>query len=280
MRKIVLLFFTAVCAPSCTQHENLSDSTFYFNLTISNPAQSFKISLSIRPHPHIPRQGRMYLRRMDENSTILDYRENGILRKKMLDTVNLDTRTFGQFFDLINKAGAWELKNDIGKRTDGNAYHFTLRDSAREHAFSLMGTSDNEYLQKLSVFCLDLFETYYPKILIADHSSEIDLKKIDRKSHGEKVFHIRIIQSGDSIKFNRNDTLYSVSWDRFIVLWRILENNHALELESNTEFSEKYPVEYRLFLRRGDVIRLIVVMAPSKLKDKRYLNVINAIESL
>lgn len=277
--KIICLLFFYVFN-SCGKNETIDDPSFFLNLVVSNPAQSLKLSLNIVPHPSSPHSGLLYLHRVQENSNVLDYRETGVLRERMFDSVPLSREIFEDFSFLIREAHVWELGNVIGQRTDGNVYHFMLKDSTRKHTFSVMGMSNNKPLQKLIAFCLEQFYTYYPEISLMAASSEIEIKKYNRLTSKQDSTYIRIIKHENDIKLFIEQRFFSITKSEFVELWRILENNHIWDLSTNTEFAGKYPLEYRLCIKRDSRICNFTVFAPSKLSDKRYFNIINSVETL
>ena len=281
--RLKIIFLNLSCLlliTSCGGNEYLTDPTFYLNFAVSNPAQTFKLSLILRRHPSSEHIGIMYVQRVQNNSMIPDYRESGIVRRRLLDTITLDQSSFGEFSKLVKKAAVWEQENSFGERTDGNAYHITVIDSLRKHGFSVMGKSSNKSLDELAAFCLQQFNLNFPKIPILKFDSEIDLKSFDRRIDKTDSLYIKVINSGGTITTFRNGNGYSLKTDQYIELWRVLENNSVWNLQTNTTLSTKYPIEYRLTLRRGDLRHSLVVYAPSKLSDKRYLDVLTCIETL
>ncbi|KAB2879072.1 hypothetical protein F9K33_10855 [bacterium] len=281
MKNVFLIYSCSLLLiNSCGPDETIGDPSFHLNLIINNPAKPFKVSLNICRDPYSDQIGLIYIQRIQENSSIPDYRENGVVRRQMLDTVQVEKKAFAEFASLIKKANIWEQENLIGRRTDGNAYQFTVKDSLREHSFSVMGVSENVYMQELATFCLDQFDLHFPSIPVMEINSEISLKKYDRLTNAIDSVQIRIIKSGNAITALYNQRPFRLTENQYIDLWQIMENNHIWNLETMTKFETKYPVEYRLSVKRGIRSNSIIVYAPSKLSDKRLFNIINFIETM
>lgn len=281
MKKFFIIYSCSLLLiNSCGQDETIRDPSFHLNLIINNPAKPFKVSLNICRDPYSEQSGLIYIQRIQENSSIPDYRENGVVRRQMLDTVHIEKKAFAEFASLIKKTKIWEQENSIGRRTDGNAYQFTVKDSLREHSFSVMGVSEHEYMQELAMFCLTQFDLHFPSIPVMEINSEISLKKYDRLTNTMDSAQIRIIKSGNAITAFYNRRPFRLTEDQYIELWQVMENNHIWNLETMTKFETKYPVEYRLSVKRGIQSSFVIVYAPSKLPDKRLFNIINFIETM
>jgi hypothetical protein len=281
LKKLVLIFLVPFFFyNSCGKEEPIKDPSFCFNLAVVNSAQPLKLSMDIRP-PHASySEGIIYIHRINGHPASLDYREAGTVRRHMLDSIPLSRETFEKFSMLVRQAGVWEQQDVFGTRTDGNAYQITVSDSLLQHIFSVMGYTENKPLLELIAFCSGQFEIQFPSISIMDINSELIITKKDRVGGKQDSTLTRLTKRDNEIILNRAQTAHTLSGDEYVELWRTLENNRVWDLSSNIEFVSKYPIEYRLEVRRGDLMKEFVVFAPSKLKDKRYFNVINHIEAL
>lgn len=265
---------------SCGKEEPLKDPSYCFNLTIVNPAQSLKLSMDIRP-PHASySKGILYIHRINDHPVSLDYRETGVVRLHMLDSVSLSEETFVKFSTLVRQAGVWQQGDIFGPRTDGNVYQITVSDSLHQHTFSVMGQIENSALTKLIVFCSEQFENQFPSIPIMDFNSELVIRKHDRVGEEQDSTIIGFTKKGSEIILYRGRSVYPLSKEEYIQLWRTMENNRVWDLRSSVEFISKYPIEYSFEVRRGELMNEFIVYAPSKLTNKRYFNVINHIEAL
>ncbi|MBL7996310.1 hypothetical protein JNM05_13150 [bacterium] len=281
MKKFVLIYSCGLLLiNSCSRNEPIRDPSFRLNIIVNNPAKPFKVSLTICPDPHSEQTGLIHIQRIQENSSVPDYRESGVVRRKILDTVSLERDAFEKFALLIKKTKIWEQQNSIGRRTDGNAYQFTVKDSLREHSFSVMGSSENTNLEELTTFCLDQFELHFPSIPVMGVDSEIDLRKYSRLTNAFDSVWVRMVSFENTLLASYERRPFPLTGNQYIELWQVMENNDIWKLETATKFETKYPVEYRLSVRRGTLTNSFVVYAPSKLADKRYFNVINFIEML
>ena len=276
---VILLSILFLC-DSCSREELIKDPSFCFNLVIVNPALPQKLSIDIRPPHAVYSAAMVYIHRMDDHAASLDYRENGVVRRNMLDSMSLDQASFKKFSLLVKQAELWEQKDIFGPRTDGNAYQFILSDSLRQHVFSAMGEIRNPPLTDLITFCTEQFELLFPSIPIMSLNSEIAIKKLDRVSSKWDSTDIRLSKNEKGMILHQGRTAYRLTSDEYIELWRILENNRIWDLHSDQEFVSKYPIEYRVSVKRGDLSNEFIVFAPSKIADKRYFNVINHIETL
>lgn len=282
MKKIFLIFFVALFIfNSCGNEDPIKDPSFCFNLVITNSARSLKLSLDIRPSQTLNSTGMIYIHRIGGHSPSLDYREHGAVRRHLLDTMLLNQKTFEKFSRLVRQSAVLEQKDIFGTRTDGNVYQIHITDSLRQNIFSMMGQTENRPLLELIAFCFGQFEEQFPAIPVMDFNSEIVVKKFDRVSAKQDSAFIRLIKKDYDITLYRGHAVSDpLTADTYVELWRTLENNRVWDLKSNREFISKYPIEYHLLVKCGDRMNEFVVYAPSKLKDKRYFNVINHIEAL
>lgn len=198
----------------------------------------------------------------------------------MLDSMPLEFEAYDKFSKLVRESRIWEQKDIFGTRTDGNAYVLNVSDSSRNHSFSLMGQVENRALLELIDFCAGQFNVQFPPVAVMDLESEIVIKKFDRVGFDKDSVYIRFMKNDDTMIFHHGPMSYALTEDEYVELWRVLENNRIWDLKSNVQYATKYPVEYRLAVRRGELSNEFTVYAPSKLSDKRYFNVINHMEAL
>jgi hypothetical protein len=281
IEKKIFTCFCLLTVLACGKKETIRDPSFCFNLVVTNPARQLKYSIEIRPPHSTYTTALIYLRRAGDHPDLPDYRVKQIVRRNLLDSIPIDAETFGEFSRLFYESDAWEKKDVIGQRTDGNAYRIRLQDSARTHTFSVMGENGDKALHKMIRYCMDEFENKFPPIPILDSDCEIDLTKVSRLDEKPDSLRLRVVKISDSITAHgsQNKT-FSINTDAFLEMWQILENNKIWVLTDNRDYAFKYPVEYRLNLRRGALVHRVIVFAPSKLSDKRYYNAVNHIENM
>ena len=281
IEKKIFACFCFLSVLTCGKKETIRDPSFCFNLVVTNPARQLKYSIDIRPPHSTYTTALIYLRRAGDHPDLPDYREKQVVRRNLLDSLPMETETFEEFSRLFYLSDVWEKKDVIGQRTDGNAYRIRLQDSARTHTFSVMGESGDKTIHEMIRYCMDEFENKFSPIPVLDSDCEIDLAKVSRLDGKPDSLRLRVVKISDSITaYGAQNKTFSVNTDAFLEMWQLLENNKIWALTDNKDYESKYPIEYRLKLRRGTMSHLVSVFAPSKLSDKRYYNVINHIENM
>ncbi len=247
----------------------------------SHPGQKVKWSVDIRPPHRDYKTPLIYLHRPENLPTKPDHWEPGVVRQNLLDSLPLDAKTFEKISRLIGESGLWEKDDVIGLRSDGVAYKILLKDSLRSHSFSVMGKTGDAAIDELISLCADQFQSQFPTVDVLDSDCEIGLLRGSAVREVPDTLHVRIKKEGRDAKVYRDGAYVdSMTSDRFVEMWQIMENNRVWEITSNDEYGSRYPIRYEIHVRRGHLKNSWTVFAASKLSDKRYFNIISHIENL
>jgi len=271
------LFFTSFVACHHTPH---LPSFFDLRWTISNSSEAFKISLQLQNNPSDSSTGLLSVQRLSEN--VLDYREQNIVRRNMLDTIKLPIEEYRLFLALTQKLQSKDRLQEIEGQGGGSYYSFEIRESRGVRSFSWVGKPKDEDMQTFGEVCEGCFHEKFPEVPCLEADGSIEWKLNDRIKKPRDSHHKRIVKKGMKIYLQegRDSQFTPILTDDYIELCRVLENNHVWQLASNTEFAIKYPQEYEVTIQRGDSSHFFRVFAPSRLTDRRYFNILNAMESV
>ena len=274
--KCLLILSLAI---SCRSTDLLPPS-FELHWTISNSSEAFKVSLHLRTNPADSATALLNVHRVSQG--VLDYREKNRVREYMMDTVRLSAEEFAAFSAKTRQAHLWEVADEIQGRGTGNYSIFEMKDDKGTRGFSIIGIPEDQKVRVFSEACEQLFHDKFPEVSCMESDAMFECKLSDRTKKKEVTAEKRITKRNMSISVRdmHSEKNIPIASDDFVELCRVLENNHAWQLDSNAEFEKKYPQEYWVRISKGGTEHSFRVYAPSRLSDRRYFNVVNALESI
>lgn len=261
----IFIFFVFL---SCRTSSPVFPPGWELTLTVSNSARAFKITFGWKRSESDSTRTLFFVKRANPSTDFLDYREEGILRAGMLDTFELTT---AESADLHEWTQAADWENTASEGT-GDQVVMTFNDGV---SVSFIGMPTEKNKRQFIEWAWRLFENKFPKIDFSE--SEIELTIVDRIHNRNDS--VRIIQNKSRVNLVADNREKNLTHAEYIELWRVLENFKIWELAGDRTYSISYPIEYRLTVRRDGRAAGWTVFAPSKLSDKRYYYIVNAVET-
>ncbi|MCB0833671.1 MAG: hypothetical protein KDC45_09430 [Bacteroidetes bacterium] len=269
-RHCVWIFFLIAlgCRPT-----PFADPSFRLQVLISNPEQSFKVALVVLPA--IDHQGQALISIARSNTGQMVHHEPGRVRRRLGDSLALEERMFSKLLALINSSGSWTNGDVMGERTTGTRFEIELSEMNRRNKYTVMGRTE-QGVEKLPEFVLELFQTLFDSVRVAQDDLQISLNKVSYLNDKPDSSLVVVWKQGTVVLKNR----LPVGWDAFCRFYQVLEDNDVWLLPDQKDFQNRYPVTYTVEISNGDRKHRWQVFAPSQLKDQRYFRIINAIETM
>lgn len=260
-------FILLSCRPAAT----VFPPEWQRSLTISNSARAFKITLGWKRSEKDSTRAIFYVAHINPSTDFLDYRENNTLRAGMLDTLELAQDLSTDLFEWT-KAKDWKAM-DHNTVSEGTGDQFVMAFNGGDQ-ISFVGMPVDKDKRRFIEWAIQLFESSFPKL--GFEQSEIVLTLSDRV-HG-RIDSIRFVHNQEGVTmFDGREVKLPLT--EYLELWRILEKYKVMELPSDSSYAVTYPMDYHLKATRDGRSAEWTVFAPSKLSDKRYYYIVNAIET-
>ncbi len=267
------LFASVILITYCGQTTYVPSPEFELMLRVSNPVNLFKLQLGINLHPSDSTCARMFVHRMNGPYSALDYRQPNAIRRNIADTLILSKNEYQKFYQMVAGLREYPFESENPSLQE-NYYSIHVKDKSLSVNVSAFESGDSP-VNQLAEFLMTLFSDRYPEVSLWSAESKIRLIK----EESGRVDSITIRHIEQKIEFFVNGNEKHLPDNHLMDLWSVLESNQVWKLNSDSTY-RKYPLRYQLDLRRNELRANWEVYAPHLLSDKRYFDIINAVETL
>lgn len=265
----VWLVVIVLAFPACSTRVPPVTSQFRMDIGLTDPSRSFKLRLVLVPDASDLGRGLLFVERSASFPAILEYREKDVLRRSLADSVIVSADDFETLIaEVRNTRRPVEAHGSLTIR-------LVAYDSLWNHDVILH--EDPAHPGKLADRILDLFEVSFPPL--GWMPAQILLRRTDRTGP-EVAEHAVILSVSEDSTFVERDGLRNPLDHRSALdVWRAIETNNGWHLPDDTTYAKSYPQMYLVDLHRGSESTSWRVFAPSRLVDKRYYQIVTAVET-
>lgn len=265
-----LAWIALLAGLSCRSNRPVLTDEFRAEISLTNPVEGMKVGIVVRTQPQNAQRGQLSLRRMSGSIGPLDYRERSRIRCGLADTMELAPAEFDGLLERI-------LTDHTNASPEGRVTaRVTIRDSMVQRSFVVAGELHDE--AGLPGYVWRLFTEHFPESHWDD--ATIVLTHFNRTKLPADSSVLRVQCEDTSVFLWNNEGRSVIDYEEFVRLARVLETVRVWNLTNDTTLARKYPDEYILDIRSGSRRANCRVIAPSHVADRRYLEMITAIETL
>lgn len=266
---LVWLVLFAMMCPACSTKAPHVTSQFRMDIGLTDPSRGFKLRLVLVPYPPDPYKGLIFVERSASLPPILEYREQDVLRRALADSVIVSEDDFETLITEVRKTS--RPPEAHGSLT----IRLVAQDSLWAHEFTLH--EDPAHPGKLADRILDLLHVSYPPLEWMP--AQIRLRRTDRTGPETTEHAVDLWLYEDTSAVVRDGLRSSLDRKSALDICRAIETNNGWQLPDDSTYAKAYPQVYVVDLRRGSETVSWRVFAPSRLRDKRYYQIVTAIET-
>ena len=264
----------------CDKNIKIIRDGFRLEYAINNPAHAFHVRLVFETNPRDSLIGLMYIARTAKESGILDYREGHTLRQATGDTLFMNPSQFSDLLECVNDLHKMIKPSNVYGQSDGKIVNINLRHSGKSYDWRLFGKTDQSSVKKLTAYIETMFEETYPGISLSAENSRIELSLCNHANSKNTETNFSIYSNNNIIRVHQDSlSAYTLDAGKHLYLWQVLEANDVWRLDDNKTMQGKYPSFYELKIQMGKRTHRWSAYAPIYLDDRRYLRIVQAIES-